>query len=198
MKLEQDLEFAHKKNLELTSSNGKLENEIKNLERKLKEKVRAEEELQSELNSEKFKFEEIKLKLAKANETAIEHSAKIENLTKEVESSTSTRLELSEEAKKAEKSYKDLLEKANQDIIKLKEKEILLNSELELKEFLVQQTETTIQSMRQHQDELSVELVEKKAELLAMDGKISELESEMMFVRENYTVAAGEKDSLEK
>ena len=198
MKLEQDLEFAHKKNLELTGSNGKLENEIKNLERKLKEKVRAEEELQSELNSEKFKFEEIKLKLAKANETAIEHSAKIENLTKEVESSTSTRLELSEEAKKAEKSYKDLLEKANQDIIKLKEKEILLNSELELKEFLVQQTETTIQSMRQHQDELSVELVEKKAELLAMDGKISELESEMMFVRENYTVAAGEKDSLEK
>ena len=198
MKLEQDLEFAHKKNLELTSSNGKLENEIKNLERKLKEKVRAEEELQSELNSEKFKFEEIKLKLAKANETAIEHSAKIENLTKEVESSTSTRLELSEEAKKAEKSYKDLLEKANQDIIKLKEKEILLNSELELKEFLVQQTETTIQSMRQHQDELSVELVEKKAELLAMDGKYSELESEMMFVRENYTVAAGEKDSLEK
>ena len=198
MKLEQDLEFAHKKNLELTSSNGKLENEIKNLERKLKEKVRVEEELQSELNSEKFKFEEIKLKLAKANETAIEHSAKIENLTKEVESSTSTRLELSEEAKKAEKSYKDLLEKANQDIIKLKEKEILLNSELELKEFLVQQTETTIQSMRQHQDELSVELVEKKAELLAMDGKISELESEMMFVRENYTVAAGEKDSLEK
>ena len=198
MKLEQDLEFAHKKNLELTSSNGKLENEIKNLERKLKEKVRAEEELQSELNSEKFKFEEIKLKLAKANETAIEHSAKIENLTKEVESSTSTRLELSEEAKKAEKSYKDLLEKANQDIIKLKEKEILLNSELELKEFLVQQTETTIQSMRQHQDELSVELVEKKAELLVMDGKISELESEMMFVRENYTVTAGEKDSLEK
>ena len=198
MKLEQDLEFAHKKNLELTSSNGKLENEIKNLERKLKEKVRAEEELQSELNSEKFKFEEIKLKLAKANETAIEHSAKIENLTKEVESSTSTRLELSEEAKKAEKSYKDLLEKANQDIIKLKEKEILLNSELELKEFLVQQTETTIQSMRQHQDELSAELVEKKAELLAMDGKISELESEMMFVRENYTVTAGEKDSLEK
>ena len=198
MKLEQDLEFAHKKNLELTSSNGKLENEIKNLERKLKEKVRAEEELQSELNSEKFKFEEIKLKLAKANETAIEHSAKIENLTKEVESSTSTRLELSEEAKKAEKSYKDLLEKANQDIIKLKEKEILLNSELELKEFLVQQTETTIQSMRQHQDELSVEPVEKKAELLVMDGKISELESEMMFVRENYTVAAGEKDSLEK
>ena len=198
MKLEQDLEFAHKKNLELTSNNGKLENEIKNLERKLKEKVRVEEELQSELNSEKFKFEEIKLKLAKANETAIEHSAKIENLTKEVESSTSTRLELSEEAKKAEKSYKDLLEKANQDIIKLKEKEILLNSELELKEFLVQQTETTIQSMRQHQDELSVELVEKKAELLAMDGKISELESEMMFVRENYTVAAGEKDSLEK
>ena len=71
MKLEQDLEFAHKKNLELTSSNGKLENEIKNLERKLKEKVRVEEELQSELNSEKFKFEEIKLKLAKANETAI-------------------------------------------------------------------------------------------------------------------------------
>ena len=52
--------------------------------------------------------------------------------------------------------------------------------------------------MRQHQDELSAELVEKKAELLAMDGKISELESEMMFVRENYTVTAGEKDSLEK
>ena len=115
-----------------------------------------------------------------------------------MESSTSSRLELGEEAKKVEKSYKDLLEKANQDIIKLKEKEILLNSELELKEFLVQQTETTIQSMRQHQDELSAELVEKKAELLAMDGKISELESEMMFVRENYTVTAGEKDSLEK
>ena len=63
---------------------GRLENEIKNLDRKYKEKAKIEEDLNTELSNEKFKVEEVKLKLAKANETLIEYSNKIENMTREL------------------------------------------------------------------------------------------------------------------
>ena len=82
MKLEQAVEYNKKKNIELNSQNAKLENDIKTLQRKLKDKSKVEEDLNAEITAEKFKYEEMKLKLAKANETLGELEKKIDGLNR--------------------------------------------------------------------------------------------------------------------
>lgn len=51
MKLEQAVEFNKKKNMELNTQNAKLENDIKSLQRKLKDKGKVEEDLNAEITS---------------------------------------------------------------------------------------------------------------------------------------------------
>lgn len=42
--------------------------------------------------------------------------------------------------------------------------------------------------MRSHEEDLQNEITEKKSEIIRMDSKITELESEIMFIHENHTL----------
>ena len=87
-------------------------------------------------------------------------------------------------------------EKNIEEIKKLKEEIIGLNSEMELKVFLIEQLETTAKGLKSSNQDISEDLIIKKNEIIALQTKVQDEKNSNLVLTQNLATVTAENDAL--
>ena len=87
-------------------------------------------------------------------------------------------------------------EKNIEEIKKLKEEIIGLNSEMELKVFLIEQLETTAKGLKSSNQDISDDLIIKKNEIIALQTKVQDEKNSNLVLTQNLATVTAENDAL--